>query len=147
MKQHIFFFTLLNMLGRVNQYQVYFGTSWVEAMGVFTEVTKLDEAIGLETMLWSHWEDLRQISVSIILMPHDLSQLIIIGSETNRQADRRVIYWSPTFRRSVELENRFFVESTKMNTAYILFVWFWFFFRKYLQQMPFLWKEEFYQEV
>ena len=63
-------------------------------MGAFTEVTKLDEAIGLNTVLnmmssrFSQWEDLRPISVSIILMSHDLSQTIRIGSETNR----RVIY-------------------------------------------------------
>ena len=55
MKQHVFFFILLVMLGRVNQYQVQFcRSSWVETMGAFTEVTILDEAIGLETVLWCH---------------------------------------------------------------------------------------------
>ena len=33
---------------------MHFGSSWDEAMGAFTEVTKLDEAIGLETVLRSH---------------------------------------------------------------------------------------------
>ena len=35
-------------------------------------------------------EDLRQISISILLMSHDLSQPIRIGSETDKQTDRRV---------------------------------------------------------
>ena len=50
---------------------------WVEALEAFTDVTKLVEAFGLETVLLCHirfskWEDSRQISVSIILMSHVL---------------------------------------------------------------------------
>ena len=32
-------------------FKTHFGSSWVEAMEAFTEVTKLVEAIGLETVL------------------------------------------------------------------------------------------------
>ena len=40
------------MLGRVNQNQVLFalGSSWVEAMEAFTDVSKLVEVFGLENV-------------------------------------------------------------------------------------------------
>ena len=47
-----------------------FGSSRVEAMEVFTDETKLGEAFGFKEV---QWLDCRKISVSIMLMSHDLS--------------------------------------------------------------------------
>ena len=43
-------------------------------------------------MIFSKWEDCRQISVSIILMSHDLSQPIRIGSLDQKSTNRRMRY-------------------------------------------------------
>ena len=61
---------------------MHFRSSGIKAMEVFTEVTKLVEAFGLEilydVMRFSQWGDCKQINISIILMSHDMSQPIII---------------------------------------------------------------------
>ena len=55
-------------------------------MGAFTEVTKLEEAIGFVIKI-QPIGTLRQVSVSIILMSHDLSQSIRIGYLGEIQTD------------------------------------------------------------
>ena len=55
-------------------------------MEAFTDVTKLVESFGLEEV--SQYEDCRQISLSIILMSHDLSQPIRIVASNQREIMR-----------------------------------------------------------
>ena len=52
-------------------------------MEASTDVTKLD------VIRFSQWEDCRQISVSIILLSHDLSPPIRIGSLDQIQTERK----------------------------------------------------------